>query len=114
MLVDFWNHINSPQFTREATWLTIYCLVPFAFITAIFMLKLGPRLLIDWGYAWVMAAFGLWVLRIIWIVKIHPQPIGSTIWSLAAALQLLVAMLFTMAVLLRTGYQIFRDREHHV
>jgi hypothetical protein len=77
------------------------------------MLKLGPRLLLDWGYTWVMIALGLWVARIIYVVKIDPQPLGNSLWSVFFALNVLAAMVFTMAVLIRTGYYVFHEGKRH-
>jgi hypothetical protein len=112
VLTDFWDHLKSTEFSREATWACIYALPVFGLVTAAFMLKIGAKLLIDWAYAWVMVALAMWVTRIIYIVKINPQPIGTSIWSLFFALHLLVAMAFAMVLVVRTGYRLFHQREY--
>ena len=110
MIHDLLDPLQSTNVTLVTTWLCIYLLVPFAFLTALFMLKVGPRFTLDWGYAWVMAALGLWVCRIVYITRLVPQPPGESWWSVAFALNLLAAMAFTMALLARTSWDL-RGRE---
>lgn len=104
--------LSPDSFTYNATWMVVYLLIPFGILTALFMLKAGPRLLLDWGYAWFMTAFALWVARIVYVVKIDPQPIGESVWSFLAVVNVFLAMLFTMGVLIRSGYYLFRGKEY--
>lgn len=109
MLADVWTYLNSEQLNGQVTWAVIYSLAPLCFLTALFMLKIGPRFLLDWAYAWLMVTLGLVVMRVIYSVKFAPQQLGSSIFGTLIWLNLFIAILFTLSVLAHTALGMWRQ-----
>lgn len=105
---SLWNYLNSGDFARLATWGAIWSLLVIAIATCVYMIYLGPKILLDWAYAWIMFALAGVIIRLLYLEHVANR-MGSSFLGSMAWVNLALACGFTFVVLVRNGYQLMRE-----